>query len=63
MQKQATDLSGVRLRVEQAIAEYPESSVVIVADQGAPSGVVIQIMDQARLAGAQNVSIAARQGD
>lgn len=63
MQKQATDLSGVRLRVEQAIAEYPESSVVIVADQGAPSGVVIQVMDQARLAGAQNVSIAARQGD
>lgn len=63
MQKRQTDLGGVRLLVEQSIAEYPESRVVIVADRSAPSGVVIQVMDQARLAGAQNVSIAAKQGE
>lgn len=59
MQKKKVDMGRVRTLIEQAKAEYPESSVVIVADKEAPSGVVIQVMDQARLAGVQKVSIAA----
>lgn len=59
MQKKKVDMGHVRTLIEQAKAQYPESSVVIVADKDAPSGVVIQVMDQARLAGVQKVSIAA----
>ena len=41
------------------LAENPESSVVIVADKKAETGTVILVMDQCRLAGARNVSLAA----
>jgi biopolymer transport protein ExbD len=43
----------------RVLAENPESSVVIVADKQSQTGVVIQVMDQCRLAGARNVSLAA----
>jgi biopolymer transport protein ExbD len=32
----------------------------VVADRGAPAGVVIQVMDQARLAGVTEIAIAAQ---
>ena len=59
MQKRQIGMDAVRPYVEAARAEAPESSVVIVADRGAPAGVVIQVMDQARLAGVSNIAIAA----
>ena len=40
-------------------AENPEGSVIILADQEAKTGILIEVMDQARLAGVSNVSIAA----
>jgi biopolymer transport protein ExbD len=40
-------------------AENPEGSVVIVADKDSTTGLVIEIMDQVRLAGISDVSIAA----
>ena len=54
------ELREVRQRVERARAENPESSVVIVADQGARIGTVTHVMDQARLAGVQGIAISAR---
>ncbi len=53
------DLRAVRAHVERLHAENPGGAVVIVADKGAKTGVLIQVMDQARLAGVPNVSIAA----
>jgi biopolymer transport protein ExbD len=55
------DVRSVRAHVERALAEDPESGVVIVADRNSVTGVVVQAMDQCRLAGAANVSLAARQ--
>ena len=45
---------------ERALAEDPESGVVIVADKASQTGEVVRVMDQCRLAGAQSVSLAAR---
>jgi biopolymer transport protein ExbD len=40
-------------------AENPEGSVIILADEDAKTGLLIEVMDQARLAGVSSVSIAA----
>ncbi len=53
------DLRSVRAHVERALAEDPESGVVVVADRKSYTGAVIQVMDQCRLAGARRVSLAA----
>ncbi|MEN8005848.1 MAG: biopolymer transporter ExbD [Candidatus Krumholzibacteriota bacterium] len=55
------DVRSVRALVERALAEDPESGVVIVADKDSNTGTVVQAMDQCRLAGAMNVSLAAKQ--
>ena len=60
MSKRQIELREVRSMVERAKAENPEGSVVIVADKDSNTGTVVQAMDQCRLAGAQNVSLAAR---
>jgi len=54
------DVRSVRAHVERALAEDPESGVVVVADKDSQTGTVVQAMDQCRLAGARNVSLAAR---
>ena len=59
--KQQIELTLVRQRVEEATAENPESSAVIIADEGAPTGVVIDIMDQVRLGGVIDISVAAEE--
>ena len=55
------DVRSVRAHVERALAEDPESAVVVVADKHSETGVVVKAMDQCRLAGAVSVSLAARQ--
>lgn len=57
--KRKIDLRSVRANVEKLHAENPEGSVVIQADKAAKTGVLVKVMDQVRLAGIQNVSIAA----
>jgi biopolymer transport protein ExbD len=60
MDKQRIDIRMVRAHVENALAEHPHGMAVIVADRHSDTGIVIEILDQCRLAGADNVSIAAR---
>ena len=55
------DLRSVRGLVERALAEDPEGGVVVVADKSSETGSVVGVMDQCRLAGASNVSLAAKQ--
>ncbi len=62
MNKRKIEIGQVRQLVEQAIAETPEASVVIVSDEKAATGVLIDLMDQIRLGGVQNVSVAAELG-
>jgi biopolymer transport protein ExbD len=59
MENRPVDLRAVRAHVERMHAENPGGAVVIVADKGAKTGILVQVMDQARLAGVPNVSIAA----
>jgi len=61
MDKRQIDRRAVRANVERMHAENPEGSVIILADKEAKTGLLIEVMDQARLAGVANVSIAAEQ--
>jgi len=60
MEDKRIDVRSVRALVERALAEDPESGVVIVADKDSSTGIVVQAMDQCRLGGAMNVSLAAK---
>ena len=60
MEGKRRDVRSVRALIERALAEDPESGVVIVADKDSNTGTVVQAMDQCRLAGAMNVSLAAK---
>ena len=59
MDKRPVDRRAVRANVERMHAENPEGSVIILADKESKTGLLIEVMDQARLAGVANVSIAA----
>lgn len=57
--KRQIDRRAIRANVERLHAENPEGAVIILADENAKTGLLIEVMDQARLAGVANVSIAA----
>ena len=59
MAKRRVPLEDVRRLVEAAVAENPGSSVVVVADQRASTGTVMDVMDRARAAGVTTVSVSA----
>ena len=61
--KRRVDLKAVRANIERLKIEYPEGSVIIQADKEAKSGLLVETMDQIRLAGVQNISIAAKNED
>ncbi len=49
----------VRANIERLHAENPQGSVVIQADKDSKNGLLVQVMDAARLAGVKSVSLAA----
>ena len=55
------DLGSVRANVEKLHAENPQGGAVIQADRQAETGVLVEIMDQVRLAGVGAISIAANE--
>jgi biopolymer transport protein ExbD len=59
MNKSRVELEQIRAMVEAALAESPESSVIIIVDEDAATGNLIDLMDQVRLAGVNNISLAA----
>lgn len=61
--KQKIDIRSVRYNIEKGLAEAPGSSVVMVADRQTQAGVLIQVMDGCRLAGATDISIATEMAD
>ena len=52
------DIRAVRAGVEKLLAENPLGSVVIQSDEKAKSGILLQVMDQVRQAGAPATAIA-----
>ncbi len=57
--KRRVDVRAVRANIERLHAQNPEGAVVIQADSAARTGLLVQIIDQARMAGVADVSIAA----
>ena len=57
--KQRVDIRGLRPAIQRLKAQNPEAAVIIQADTQARAGLMVEAMDQARLAGVQNVSVAA----
>ena len=57
--KRQVDPRAVRANVERLHAENPQGAVVIQADKDSKNGLLVVVMDAARLAGVNNVSIAA----
>lgn len=60
LQKRIIDVRSVRANIERLHAESPEGSVVIQADKNSKNGLLVQVMDQVRLAGVHNISLSAK---
>jgi len=56
--KRATDIRALRANVERIRAESPVEAVLIEADRKTTADILVRVMDQVRLAGIQNVSLA-----
>lgn len=61
--RRVVDLRAVRANVERWHAEKPEDIAVIVAERDAPTGVLVQVVDQVKLGGIESISFAASAGN
>jgi biopolymer transport protein ExbD len=57
---QEVDLRRVRGLVEVFLVENAHGGVIIDADESCPTGRMVAVLDQCRLAGAENIAVAAR---
>jgi biopolymer transport protein ExbD len=57
--RRQVDPRALRANIERLRAESPQASVVIQADKDSKNGLLVQVMDAARLAGVKNVALAA----
>ena len=60
VQDRLITLDAVRANIESSLALKPEATVVVVSDREADAGFLDKVIDQSRLAGARNVSLAAQ---
>ena len=54
-----TDIRAVRANIVGGLALQPDASVVVAASREADAGLLVRVVDQARVAGAQQVSLVA----
>ncbi len=59
MNRERVDIRRLRSAIERISRDRPKAIVLIQADQEARAGLMVEVMDQARLAGVPDVSIAA----
>jgi len=57
--RRITDIRAVRANIERLHAERPNGAVIIAPSEASFNGLLVEIMDQARLAGVDNISLAA----
>jgi biopolymer transport protein ExbD len=57
--KRVVDVRAVRANIERLHAENPQGGVVVQADKNSKTGLLVQVLDAARAAGVENVSLAA----
>ena len=58
MDKRQVDVSEIRSAVERLHIERPDDTVVLIADRESETGVLTKVMDQVKLGGIADVSIA-----
>ncbi|MEM7411828.1 MAG: biopolymer transporter ExbD [Myxococcota bacterium] len=59
MDGRPVDPRALRPNIERLHAENPQGSVIVQADQESENGLLVQVMDAARQAGVESVSLAA----
>ena len=57
--RRQVDIRAVRANIERLHAENPQGAVVIQADRESKNGLLVEVLDAAKLAGVENISIAA----
>ena len=60
IQERLISIDAVRANIESSLALKPQANVVVVSDRDADAGLLVKVIDQSRLAGAMNVSLAAQ---
>ena len=60
VQDRLITLDAVRANIESNLALKPQATVVVISDREADAGFLVKVIDQSRLAGARNVSLAAQ---
>jgi len=60
VQERLVDVRAVRANIESGLALQPDATVVVIADRVADAGLLVRVVDQARVAGAEKVSLAAQ---
>ncbi len=58
--RQHVDIRSLRALIQKMRSEHPNSPVIIQADKDSRSGLLVEAMDQARLAGVKDVAVAAQ---
>lgn len=58
--KQQVDIRALRAVIGRMRAANPQAGVIVQADKDARAGLMVEAMDQARLAGVKDVSVAAQ---
>jgi len=59
--KKQIDLRALRANIQRLSANEDEVSVIIQADKQAKTGILVSVMDQIKMAGIHNISIATKQ--
>jgi biopolymer transport protein ExbD len=59
----AVDVRAVRANVERLSAVSPDSGVLIIADAVAPTGVLVEVVDQVHLGGIYNITFSTQGGN
>ena len=61
--RKPVDIRALRATVARLHAENPQGTVVIQSDEKAHTGVLVQVMDQVRLAGIEKIAVAAKKAN
>ena len=59
VKERPTDIRAVRANIESGLALKPDASVVVAASRNSDAGLLVRVVDQARVAGAERVSLVA----
>ena len=57
IRNRATDVRFVRANIQSSLAQMPDAAVVVAAARNSDAGLLVRVVDQARVAGAAEVSM------